>query len=170
MELILSTAKGCSSTGLFQNNSIISSRCSGYWQITHCWFCKQFTVQALPSDISSSEWNEWHHNRYVQGRKTYPLTFEVLFCISSFAVVPYFPSANKSTSLLNEELAVLSRKLSKNLDKCIQKLRPLPLQKKDDLPEIWKLPLHWLSMTIPDLSLSNRFQSTCFLSLNTPHS
>jgi len=31
MEVILSTAKGSSSTGLFQNKSIISSRCSGYW-------------------------------------------------------------------------------------------------------------------------------------------
>lgn len=171
LELTLPTAEGCSSTDLFQNSSIISSRCSGYWQITLCWFCKQFTIQAPSSDISSSEWNEWHHNRYVQGRRTYSSTSEMLFCVCSFGFVPYFPSANKSMSLLNEELAMLSWKLSKKLHKCIWKLRPLPLQNRwppRDLEATTQLTFSDNSR--PLSGWSNRFQSTGFLSLNTSYS
>lgn len=156
MELILSTAKGCRSTSLFQNNSIIFSRCSGYWKITHCWFCKQFTVQALSSDISSSEWNKWHHKRHAQGKRTSPSTFDVLFNIYSSSVSAATETGNAP------EKAIWRSKIN-----AYESLGFYPCS-KGDLPEVWKLLLNWLSMKVPVLSLSGQtgFKAQ-LLSLNT---
>lgn len=77
---------------------------------------------------------------------------------------------NKIMSLLNEELAMPSRKLYRNYNKCIQKLRPLLLKMKRMIsPSCLGVTQVIFSDNSRPLSISssNRFQGMGFLSLNT---
>ena len=103
---------------------------------------------------------------WMKGSSALSVHLQTTFFFSCFDVVPHFLS-EITMSLLSKELVMLSRKVPKNLDKCIWKLWPLLLQKgwsPSGLEVTAQLVFNDNSR--PLYVWSNRLQSTGFLSLN----
>lgn len=168
-KLIPSIPEGYSSTGLFPTNSIISSRCSGCWQITRCWFCKQFIVHSLSSDISSCERNKWHQNGYGQGRRTSSDLWGAVLCLFFCS---WYISLVQTTKLCLCWMRNLRCPWESYIGTTINAYKSLGLcswRWKGWSPSCLGVTQVIFSDNSRPLSISssNRFQGTGFLSLNT---